>query len=77
MLDVMGIYDVDRTLTQLDRHVDGSKRQLDASKRKLVNASRQAAIAVYPWLMMAPFGLLIAVKSRAAIRANGRASRAD
>jgi hypothetical protein len=68
-LDVLGVYNLDHQLTEFDRQMDATQRQIDASKRQVARASKQTALAVYPWLMLAPLGVLIAVKSRAAIKA--------
>jgi hypothetical protein len=64
-LTAMDIVDVDRTLIDVDDRIE-------TSKRRVRRAGGQLALASYPWLVVAPFGLLIALKSRAAIRQSAR-----
>jgi hypothetical protein len=60
MLDALGIVDTDQELRELQRRIDDKKRLLR-------NSSWRTIAAVYPWLLMAPFGALIAVRFKGAL----------
>ena len=62
-LSVLDILDTDQKLIDLDHRIEDSKRSLRHTFRQLLLAS-------YPWLVMAPFGFLIAFRSKAAIKGN-------
>jgi hypothetical protein len=60
MLDALDIVDTDQELLELQGRIDDTKRSLRNSCLRMV-------AAVYPWLLMAPFGALIAVRFKGAI----------
>jgi hypothetical protein len=64
MLDALDIVDTYHRLNDLDHRMDESRRSMRDAWHRLVLAS-------YPWLVIAPYGLLIAFKTRAAIRRRG------
>jgi hypothetical protein len=60
MLDALGIVDTDQQLRVLQGRIDDKKRLLR-------NSCWRTFAAVYPWLLMAPFGALIAVRFKGAL----------
>jgi hypothetical protein len=60
MLDALDIVDTDQELRDLQGRIDDTKRSVRNSCWRMV-------AAVYPWLLVAPFGALIAVRFKGAI----------
>jgi hypothetical protein len=65
MLAALDIVDADQKLRELQGRIDDTKRSLRHAGWRMV-------VAIYPWLVMAPFGLLAAARFRAAMRRNAR-----
>jgi formate-dependent nitrite reductase membrane component NrfD len=68
MLSDFQIVNVHRELVELDNHLVDLEYQREAMRRSLARARRQIALAIYPWLVLAPLALMIAVQTRTSIK---------